>query len=552
MADFIDPEDFRLAMANLPPEEFEELLNDLPEPALAALLRDTAALDSTVPASPLEQAMQLDPTFRSRPHLEYLSNRIAVAVEDVRTRGVSRQLAVSMPPRSGKSELVSKQLPVWLLRLMPSWKLLLMSYSPSLATQWSREVRRMVEQFGPSLGLEIAADAGAVGDWETTQKGEVHARSMGQGVTGFGANVLIIDDPIKDYATAHNSNARDALFDRWTSDIQSRREPPSLTIVVQTRWHEDDFTGRLLSEDYPGDPADWEVISFPAFAEEHDVLGRAPGDPLLSPLLEEDPEVAAEWWNSLKNSMSSYAWAALYQQRPAPATGAIFSTDWWRYWTRDPSKVTYREDGTPDGHVILLPSDIGLARYIDSWDLNFDDTENSDFVVGQRWAEIGPRRFLIDQRRGRWDFPTVLREFEEWNGDKLVHEHIVEKKANGAAMIASLRDKFSGIKPVSPTASKEVRARAVTAEIESGHVYLPHPDEYPWVTELQDELRDFPSGKHDDQVDALTQALAHLRGDEIGGISNPQTLLARRASGPARSPLTAARVSRSLTAGTRR
>jgi len=541
---------FRHAMASMPPEEFAEYLDGLPEPALDSLLRDTASFDASMPSTPLAQAMELDRAYKSRPHLKYLSDRIAVAVEDVKN-GKSRQLAVSMPPRSGKSELVSKYLPVWLLRQNPTWKLGLMSYSPTLAASWSREVRRFIEQHGPTLGLEIATDAGAVGDWETTQKGEVHARSMGQGLTGFGANILVIDDPVKDYATAHNENSRDALWNKWTADIRTRREPPSLTIVVQTRWHQTDFIGRLLSDKYVGDPNDWEVISFPALAEENDVLGRSKGDPLLSPLIPEDAALALEWWMGLKSGMSSYEWAALFQQRPAPATGAIFSTDWWGYWTTDPAKVSYSEtSGEPDGKVILRPPDLMTAgRVLDSWDLNFDDTANSDFVVGQRWAKSGQRRFLVDQRRGRWDFPTTLREFEEWNGDGLVHEHLVEKKANGAAMIASMRNKFSGIKPVSPTQSKEVRARAVTAEIESGHVYLPHPDEYPWVTLLQDELRNFPSGTNDDMVDTLTQALSELRGgDDVGGITVPGRLQAeRRGLGEAPgSRLGMTRVSRAL------
>lgn len=823
-----DPEEFRKAMASMPPDEFADYLDALPESVLAALMRDTSSFDSAVPATPMAQAQELDPKYASRPHLEYLSDRIAVAVEDVKN-GISRQLAVSMPPRTGKSEIISKHLPVWLLRQVPTWKIILMSYSPQLATAWSREVRRAVEEHGPELGLQVASDAGAVGDWETTMKGEVHARSMGQGVTGHGANVLIIDDPIKDYATAHSSNKRDELWSKWTSDIQTRREPPSLTIVVQcmtgdtpvlmpdgsekplrdirvgdkittyekghlatalvlnwasqgydsvfvirmssgvevranarhpflvrrdgeeswvqlqhltvgdeivratrvgevswdpsaqsavvtsapsakacacrtttkpdglqefdhlpstrqlaamltssiatgstsrstidslltrmesaqsageiletlellltgagfsasttiippepcaacsvttatfsqaeelllksssvplptyeiapdqivaieaagvdevfdiqvertenfianglvshnTRWHEDDFTGRLISEEYPGDPADWEIISFPAIAEEDDVLGREVGDPLFPPLIEMNREIALAWWEGIKASMSSYEWAALYQQRPSPASGAIFNRDWWTYWTTRPELVTFDDNGNPDGKCILKP-DLAGASLLDSWDLNFDDTQNSDFVVGQRWARLGPWRILLSQRRGRWDFPTTLTEFRDYNSDGQVHTHLVEKKANGAAMIATMRSEFSGIKPVSPTTSKEVRARAVTAEVESGHVRLPHPQEFPWVNELLDELREFPSGKHDDQVDVLTQALNEMRdnGNDMGGFSNPNTVAKGPfRSGPSRTggpgsintrpgsgaPLTAARINR--------
>jgi len=529
----VDPEEFERILAEMSPEDFTEFLDGLPEPALAALLRDTASMDATTPSDPLAQAMELDPIYQARSHLEYLAARIAAAVERVRA-GESVQIVVSMPPRSGKSYLISRALPVWLLRLWPSWKFALLSYSLQLATQWSRDVRRFIEAHGARLGLAIAPDAGAVQDWETTARGQVHARSMGMGITGFGANVLLIDDPIKDYATAHNARARDEVWEKWKTDISSRREPPSLTIVVGTRWHQDDFIGRLLSKEYEGNPDDWEVISFPAIAEENDVLGRAPGDPLLPPILPADRDVALKHWNSIKETVGSYGFAALYQQRPAPSTGAIFDVGWWRYWTTNPAIASRFDDPEdprygeldPDGKTILvdLPSLLAGSRLLDSWDLNFDDTENSDYVVGQRWAMLGLNRYLIDQRRGRWNFPRTLEVFEEWNSDKLVHQHLVEKKANGAAMIAMISRKFTGIKPVNPTQSKEVRARAVTAEIESGHVFLPHPTEYPWVMDLQGELREFPSGAHDDQVDALTQALMELRDDSMGGMSIPGLL----------------------------
>ena len=528
-----DPEEFRRVMATLPEAEFRDFLDGLPEPALEAFLKDTASYDGAMPSTPLLQAQELDPKYQSRPHLEYLSDRIALAVEDVKA-GTSRQLAISMPPRTGKSEMVSKYLPVWLLRMNPTWKLGLMSYSPTLAAAWSRDVRRFVETEGGKLGLEVATDAGAIGDWETTMGGEIHARSMGQGLTGFGVNVFIIDDPIKDYATAHSSSAREALWNKWTVDLQSRREPPSLTIVVQTRWHESDFIGRLKSKEYDGDPEDWEIISFPAIAEENDVLGREPGDPLLSPLLPPEREVALEWWAGLKKAMSSYQWASVYQQKPSPASGAIFNTDWWCYWTRDPSLISYDANGNADGRIILLP-DLTSAALLDSWDLNFDDTVGSDFVVGQRWASLGPRRFLLDQRRRRMDFPATLKEFKDFNADGKVFKHLVEKKANGAAMISSLNDAFSGIKAVNPTASKEVRARAVTAEIESGHVYLPHPSEFPWVGDLQDELREFPTGAHDDQVDTLTQALNDMRAESgLGSVSIPGQMTGSFRNGPGR------------------
>src|SRR5690606_16745944 len=135
----VDPEEFERILSEMSPEDFMEFLDGLPEPALTALLRDTSSLDATLPSDPLTQAKELDAIYRSRPHLEYLSARIAAGLEKVRG-GESVQIVVSMPPRSGKSFLISRALPVWLLRQFPHWKFALLSYSLQLATQWARDV----------------------------------------------------------------------------------------------------------------------------------------------------------------------------------------------------------------------------------------------------------------------------------------------------------------------------------------------------------------------------------------------------------------------------
>jgi predicted phage terminase large subunit-like protein len=212
----------------------------------------------------------------------------------------------------------------------------------------------------------------------------------------------------------------------------------------------------------------------------------------------------------MKRAVGSYAWAALFQQRPAPEQGAIFNVGWWRYWTLNPALAT------EDGRVVYLdpPSMIG-ARWLDSYDAAFKGTDDSDYVVGQRWMRHGGNRYLIDQIRGRWSFTQTIARMRDWLDGGLfpekVHERLIEDKANGPAIIDTLHDQIAGLKPINPRTSKEARARSVTPEIESGNVYLPLPSEAPWVLDLLSELRSFPSGANDDQVDALTQALTELR-----------------------------------------
>lgn len=294
-------------------------------------------------------------------------------------------------------------------------------------------------------------------------------------------------------------------------DIQVERTENFIAndlVTHNTRWHEDDIVGRLLSTDYPGDPDDWTVIRIPAVAEHDDPLGREEGAPLLSPLTDETEDEAMERWDEVQAAVGSYVWAGLYQQRPSPAKGTIFDMDWWKFWTTRPDLIT--EDS--DDVVLVDPRELERSkRTVESWDMAFKGKDDSDYVVGQLWARVGPRRYLLKQTRDRMTFTKTLSAMLAWADlHPSVNLRLVEDKANGTAVIDTLKRDVAGLIPVNPTDSKEGRARAVSPEVEAGDVYLPHPVEFPWVTELLDELRSFPRGTNDDQVDALTQALDRL------------------------------------------
>jgi len=475
-----------------------------------------------LPATPVAQALELDDTYRARPHLDYLAERITVAVRDVE-RGQNRLLAVSMPPRAGKSTLLSQHTPLWLLRRHPEWQIIMTSQDGALAGEWARSIRNTIEEH-PTLGVSIAPDGGAGTRWATDNGGGVFATSTQGPIIGRGARVFLIDDPVKDFADAHSEVHRQRLWDWWLSTAQTRLEPPYLVIVVMSRWHEDDLIGRLMSAEYEGDPARWEYIRLGALAGEDDPLGRAVGEPLLSPLLDEDRDEALTRWDETRRTVGSYTWAALYQQTPAPAQGAIFDDTWWRYWTLDPNLAD-------DDRVILLDREqLTTGRWLDSWDTSFKGTDSSDFVVGQRWVRTGPYRVLVAQRRGRWSFTQALEEMEEWakTDDEFaspygahVHLRLVEESANGPAILDVMRNKVSGMKSVRPRDSKEARARAITPEVESGHVLLPHPQEASWVPDLLSELRNLHHDINDDQVDALSQALLEFRDAGRGTVTVP-------------------------------
>lgn len=514
-------EELTQLLATLTPTELATLVDGLP-PEVTAVLADTFTGHDTasIPTDPLAQGQALDPLFIARAHLTYLSQRLTEAVAAV-ARGESRYLAVSMPPRAGKSTLISRWLALWVLRQHPNWPIMLTSHDPSLATKWGRDLRRLVVQH-PDLGITIAPDAGAVQEWETTAGGTVVSRSLGGSIMGKGAKLLVIDDPHKGLAEAHSEVARNKVWDWWRGDAFTRLDRGgALVVVVATRWHENDMIGRLLSTEYEGDPTEWEVIRFPAIAEEADVLGRNPGDPLLSPQVPgETHDQAISTWEKIRNAVGSYVWAALYQGNPAPSKGQIFDVSWFRYWTNNPDNVT------DDGRVIYLdplaPAEPGRAgRWLDSWDMAFKATDDSDYVVGQRWLQRDANRYLIQQTRDRRTFTGTVTKMLEWaqaiGTGVHVYERLVEDKANGTAVIDTLKEKVPGIIPVNPTESKIARARSVTPSFEARNVVIPYPGDpgNEWVTDYISEFRSFPTGAHDDQVDGTVQALRRMRYDSF-------------------------------------
>ena len=474
-----------------------------------------------IPTTPIEQAVELDPRYRVRPHLNYISDRLANAVRDVE-RGQNRMLVVEMPPRAGKSTLVSYYSPFWMLRRHPEWKFMMTSYDGGLTHEWAKNIRTLIEE-RPDMGIALRKDGGAGGRWSTMEGGGMYATATGGSLTGRGARVFIIDDPVKDFVEAHSLRKRENLWNWWLSVAQTRLEQPYLVLVVMTRWHEDDFIGRILSKDHEGNPADWERIRLPAIAEDdNDAIGRMRGEPLLTPLHEETPAEAVTRWNRVREEVGSYVFAGLYQQRPAPQKGSIFDVGWWKFWTWVP------DNATGDGRVVYVDPEQFQGTWIDSWDTAFKGGEGADWVVGQRWVRHQANRYLVHQVRGRWSFTETIAQMEKMAladspfGQK-VHQRLIEEAANGAAIIDTLKDKVSGMKPIRPKSSKESRARAITPEVESGNVYLPFPGDpgNGWVQDLLSELRNFPHDVHDDQVDALTQALSFLREVGRGTITVP-------------------------------
>lgn len=426
------------------------------------------------------------------PHVELID----AALQDV-AAGRCLRLIVTMPPRHGKSQLCSATFPAWYLGRYPERRVILASYEAGFAATWGRKARSLIEEWGPRVfGVKVDARSSAADRWDIEgHAGGMVTAGVGGGITGKGAHCLIIDDPLKNAEEAQSQTIRDKVWEFYLSTAFTRLEsnPEGAVIVIATRWHEDDLIGRLLAqpEDEFEEQEQWRVLNLPAIAEEGDALGREPGAALWPgrfPI-----ERLERIRNRLTSRLGSRWWWALYQQRPAPEEGGIIKLDWLKYWDTLPQAATW----------------------IQSWDMSFKDTDDGSFVVGQVWCKSGADCYLVHQVRGRWDFPQTQEQVKALT--QLYPQaaaKLIEDKANGPAIIASLKRVVPGLIPVQVEGNKEARLSAVSPLFESGNVWLPHAH---WVADYVSEMISFPNAAHDDQADTTSQALRHLMGRPILG-----------------------------------
>lgn len=438
----------------------------------------------------------LVPHYDDAPHIR---NQLVPAIIKAATRRNSR-LIVVMPPRHSKSLHVSENLPAWYLGTYPERRVIAASHTQALANTFSRRVRSKFfsRRFHDRFSARIARDKGAVEAWDISgTTGGYVAVGRGGSPTGLGADLMIIDDPIRSYAEANSATIRDALWEWYRETMRTRVEPGGSIIITATRWHEDDLIGRLMA-DLTGER--WNVLHLPAIDNQDHALwpDRWP----LSTLIQ------------IKAGVGQRAWNAQYQGRPAPQTGAIFKRFWWRYWEPQyaglsPVVVFPR----PNERQEITPRELPAwwDRMAQSWDMTFAKTDAGSFVVGLVGAMKGPDLFILDIFRERTGFPgsveAVAAMSRRWPD---ASAKLVEVAANGQAVIDTMSGKVSGIIGVPPEGSKESRAHAVTPFVEAGNVYLPHPQIAPWVNAFIDELALFPAGKNNDQVDAFSQLARYL------------------------------------------
>lgn len=448
-------------------------------------------------ATPGEMAKATNPKTVQTPALDLIDAALVEAFNTPDSR-----LIVCMAPQEGKSVRVANDFPIWALTQNPDLRIVTASYAQNLANRNGRAIRNRIATT-PSLDLTIANDNGAVHEWTLARsQGGVLSVGIGAGVTGRPADMMIIDDPIKDRKEADSETYRDNVWDWWTDAASARLAPGAPVIVILTRWHQDDLAGRLTERDKE---AGWKVLNIPAQADhrpekgETDPLGREPGEFMVSARGR-----TRRQWELRKATAGVRTWASLYQGRPSPDSGGVFPQEWARYsqplWL-DHHDGSKRVPGIGrDDHELVL-----------SWDLAFKDTKSSDYVVGQVWLRVGATAYLLDMVRARLNFSATCQAIEamaaKW---PQALAKFVEDKANGPAVINALQKRIGGLIPIEPEGSKYARASAVSPFAESGNIILPEPELLPNVEDLIEEARNFPNSAHDDTIDAMSQAINRL------------------------------------------
>ncbi len=516
------------------------------------------------------------------------------------TSGDCNRLMLFVPPRHGKSELVTVRYAAYRLKKDPSTNVVVASYGQKLANTFSRKIRRILSEEHALTRRERAearakngeppaaaaapipsqtparttpntsasqqdrapADypqCGASDDeaspfpfirqrpknceaeWETSIGGGLRAVGVGGGITGFGANLCIIDDPIKSRAEAESASHRDAVWNWFKNDIYTRLEPNGAMILIQTRWHEDDLAGRLIRQmDEPGGEH-WDIIDMPAMAErldrrprldrkrpaciaanaadvgtvettlqdqntppdhaggtgvgkrdacgpvervdaDTDLLGRAPGEALWP---ERYPEQRLA---QIREQLGTYDYSALYQQRPTPHDGGMFKRDWFR-------------------QIIAAPPP-GL-RWTRGYDLGVTAGPDSDFTASYRVAFDRDGNLYIDGGyRARIEYPTQRRYILGRIAAERDTEHVIEGTHNGLALVQDLRrdpaTRGRSLRALHEKEPKAARALRWVSLAESGNLFLVRG---PLNQELIDEACSFPLGTHDDQIDAISLAV---------------------------------------------
>jgi predicted phage terminase large subunit-like protein len=438
----------------------------------------------------IEFCKAMDPNFKVGRHTRRLGDLLMKMERDEEDR-----IGVSMPPRHGKSQMVSIYFPAWYLGRNPDKKVLMVSHTGDLAVDFGRKVRNIVDcdtykEIFPAVTL--APDSKSAGRWNTNMGGEYFACGVGSALAGRGAHFLIVDDPFSEQdVLGGNYEVFDRVYEWFTYGARTRLMPQGKVAIVHTRWHPNDLIGKLAKDMARTDLADqYELFEFPAIFNENTDDEKA--------LWPEFYDLEA--LHRTKASMPLFQWNAQYQQNPTAEEGALVKREWWRKWEReDPPQCEY----------IIMTLDAAA-----------ETNNRADFTALLTWGvfsddnltQSSANIMLLNAINIRVEFPELkemaMREYKEWEPDSF----IVEKKSNGTPLFQELRRLGIPVQEFTPhrgTGDKIARINAISDIFRSGMVW--YPEGHKWAEAVVEQVAAFPASEHDDMVDCVSMALARFR-----------------------------------------
>lgn len=418
-----------------------------------------------------------------------------------------RRAMFFMPPGSAKSTYASVCGPAFYMGANPGRNIITTSYGSDLAKKFGRKVRSIArsKQYAELFDAGLVADNRAVDDWALSNASTYMSGGILAGITGNRADGLVIDDPVKGRQDADSATIRSKIWEAYLTDLRTRLKPNGWQVIIQTRWHEDDLSGRILPESYDGesgwiqarDGEWWYVVCLQAQAErDDDPLGRSRGEWLWTDWF------PPEHWEQERITQGERNWSALYQQRPKPLEGAIIKRKWVK---------RYRLDE--------LPPD---AYLVHSWDTaNKPDEVLNAPSVCTIWAVSRLGYYLVHVYRDWIDYPTLKKKVVELFEAYPANTVLVEDKASGQSLIQDLRDNtLVPVVAIEPDGNKIFRAEQSSGAWEAGLVFLPSDDPAvapPWLQDFESEIFGFPLSTYADQVDSMSQAVRYIHRNRAGG-----------------------------------
>lgn len=438
----------------------------------------------------IEFCRTMQPDYKVGKHHRILANLLMQLAE-----GRQDRVCVNIPPRHGKSQLVSIYFPAWFIGKYPNKKVLMVSHTTDLAVDFGRKVRNLIDtdtyrKIFPTVTL--AADSKSAGRWNTNVGGEYFACGVGSALAGRGADLLLVDDPHNEQDIINgNFDVFDKAYEWFTYGARTRLMPGGRVAIIQTRWHLDDLTGRVLKDMSLNDAADqYEVVEFPAILEVEKATGV------------EEKALWPEFFDldalhRTKASMPLFQWNAQYQQNPTAEEAALVKREWWKIW---------KKEDPPSCEYIIMSLDAAAESHnradftaLTTWGVFFNEEASAYHII------------LLNSIKRRVEFPELKRlayeEYTEWEPDSF----IVEKKSSGVALYQELRRMGVMVQEFTPhrgTGDKMARLNSVADIVQSGLVWVP---ETRWAEELVEEVAGFPFVSHDDLVDATVMVLMRFR-----------------------------------------